>query len=174
MVLWFIGKSGAGKSVIGRTLFDLLKKELTNLIFFDGDELRDAISWDLSHSPEDRFISEQRRSNLCKLISDQGVSIICSAISNSIELRNWNKNNIKNYYEIYLKVQDTILYKRDSKGLYSSHKKNQISNIVGEDIIFNEPFEPYIVIENNGNQTPEEIAGLILKKLKKDLILKKS
>mgnify|MGYP001158404380 CR=1 FL=1 len=94
MVIWLIGKSSAGKSVIGKRLYNKLKLRNQNIIYLDGDELRDAISWDLGHSLEDRYTSEKRRSQLCKLISDQGISIICASLSNSPDLRSWNKQNI--------------------------------------------------------------------------------
>ena len=47
----------------------------------DGDELR-TISWDLSHSPEDREISEKRRSRLSKLEN----SVICAGNSPEVKL----------------------------------------------------------------------------------------
>ena len=68
MVIWLIGKSGAGKSEIGERLYNKLKLEIPNIVFLDGDKLRDAISWELGHTLEDRYTSEKRRSQLCKLI----------------------------------------------------------------------------------------------------------
>ena len=53
MVIWFIGKSGAGKSVIGKRLYDELNLINDNIVYLDGDVLRNAISWDLGHSIED-------------------------------------------------------------------------------------------------------------------------
>ena len=106
MVIWLIGKSGAGKSEIGKKLYDKLKLKIPNIVYLDGDELRDAISWDLGHSLEDRHTSEKRRSQLCKLLSDQDISVICAALSNAPDLREWNKQNINNYFETSL-TRDT-------------------------------------------------------------------
>ena len=130
MVIWLIGKSGAGKSEIGKRLYDKLKLIIPNIVFLDGDELRDAISWDLGHSLADRHTSEKRRSQLCKLLSDQDISVICAALSNAPALREWNKQNIKEYYEIYLEVERSVLHKRDSKGIYQRYNNNKITNVV--------------------------------------------
>ena len=166
-VIWFIGKSSAGKTVIGEELYHRLKEKLS-IIYLDGDELRQAISWDLGHSCEDREISEKRRSGLSKLISDQNISVICSGISNSPEIREWNKLNINNYLEIYIDVDQKTLYKRDPKGLYESYNKNKINNIVGEDIPFNEPQNPWLTIKNNGDESINKIVNHIILKLETD------
>ena len=44
MVIWFIGKSAAGKTYIGRKLYDALSVNYANIVFLDGDQLRNAIS----------------------------------------------------------------------------------------------------------------------------------
>lgn len=169
-VIWFIGKSSAGKTVIGKELYQKLKEKLS-IVYLDGDELRQAISWDLGHSYEDREISEKRRSGLSKLISNQNISVICSGISNSPDIREWNKSNINNYLEIYIDVNQNTLYKRDPKGLYEKYKKNEINNIVGEDIPFNKPHKPWLTIENNGDKSINDIVNFIIKKLKTDKLI---
>ncbi len=171
MVIWLIGKSGAGKSEIGKRLYDKLKLEIPNIVYLDGDELRDAISWDLDHSLEDRHTSEKRRSRLCKLLSDQDISVICAALSNAPNLREWNKQNINNYFEIYLQVEQSVLHERDSKGLYNKYSNKKINNVVGEDIPFHEPENPWITIDNNGEKSLNEIVHYISTSIKKDKIL---
>ena len=171
MVIWLIGKSDAGKSVIGKRLYNKLKLRKQNIIYLDGDELRDAISWDLGHSLKDRHTSEKRRSQLCKLLSDQNIIVICSALSNAPDLREWNKENIKDYYEIYIEVEQHVLHKRDTKGIYKKYKNSQLSNVVGEDISFHEPVSPWLTINNNGEKTIDEIVIHILLAIKSGKIL---
>ncbi len=99
MVIWFIGKSAAGKTYIGKKLYDALSVNYANIVFLDGDQLRNAISKDLSHSKKDRYISEERRSRLSKILSDQGIHVIMCGISNVPQIRDWNKKNIMDYIE---------------------------------------------------------------------------
>ena len=171
MVIWLIGKSSAGKSEIGKRLYDKLKLKIPNIVYLDGDELRDAISWDLGHSLEDRHTSEKRRSRLCKLLSDQDISVICAALSNAPDLREWNKQNINNYFEIYIQVEQSVLHERDSKGLYNKYSNKEINNVVGEDIPFHEPEDPWITLDNNGEKTPDKIVDKIMIAIKKNKIL---
>ncbi len=166
MVIWIIGKSGAGKSEIGGKLYSKIKMKIPNIVFLDGDTLRDAISEDLGHSVEDRYISEERRSRLCELLAEQGIHVICSALSNAPDIRKWNKENIKDYYEVYLQTDKKSLYKRDPKGIYRKFLNKEINNVVGEDILFHEPETPWMVIRNNGSKNCEEIAEEIHANLK--------
>ncbi len=166
MVIWFIGKSASGKTYIGQKLYEKLKIRLNNIVFLDGDKLRNILSKDLGHSVEERFISEQRRSRLAKLLSDQKIHVIVSGISNEPQIRQWNRKNIEDYYEIYLKVKDEILYERDPKNIYKNFKDGKIKNVVGEDIKFIEPSSPWMTIDNNLNNA-DQIIKSIIQKLKK-------
>ena len=75
------------------------------------------------------------------------------------EVRAWNRENIANYREIYIKVTRETLYRRDQKKLYSSGAKN----VVGVDLPYDEPGHSNIVIQNDGQETPEEIVSRLEK-----------
>jgi len=167
MVIWFIGKSASGKTFFGEKLYNVLRVNYPNIVFLDGDLLRNAISKDLGHSKEDRYVSEERRSKLSKILSDQGIHVIMSGISNEPKIREWNKKNIKDYFEIYLKTNKSTLYNRDPKGIYKNYSQGQIKNVVGEDIVFNEPISPWMTIDNDSNNNSKEIIESIVLKLKK-------
>jgi len=165
MVIWFIGKSASGKTLFGQKLYNAIKVNFKNILFFDGDLLRSAISKDLGHSKEERYISEERRSKLSKLISHQGVHVIVSGISNEPVIREWNKKNIKDYLEIYIKTDQKILYSRDPKDIYKNYLDGKTKNVVGEDIPFQEPIEPWMTIHNNESDSSNEITDKIMFKL---------
>ena len=171
MVIWFLGISASGKTYLGEKLYNVLKVNYPNIVFLDGDMLRNTISKDLGHSKDERYISEERRSRLCKLLSDQGIHVIVSGLSNEPDIREWNKNNINGYLEIYLKTDQQTIYDRDPKGIYKKYLRGVIKNVVGEDIKFNEPKSSWMVINNNGNNDAEALIENIILKLKKDKIL---
>ena len=167
MVIWFLGKSAAGKTYIGEKLYNVLKGNYPNIVFLDGDLLRNTISKDLGYSKKDRYLSEERRSQLSKILSDQGIHVIVSGISNEPAIREWNKKNIKDYLEIYLKTDKNTLYRRDPKGIYKNYFKGEMNNVVGEDIVFKEPVAPWMTIDNDSDNNSKEIIDSIVLKLKK-------
>ena len=166
MVVWLIGLSGAGKTVIGQELFTLFKQN-NNCVFIDGDIIRDIFNNDLGHSLEDRKKNSRRISRLCHFLSRQNISVVCSILSISHEDQQWNRENIDNYYEVFIDVPLEVLLKRDTKGLYEKALKGEISDVVGVDIEFNGPPNADLVINNTGENSVIEIAKNIFKSISK-------
>ena len=50
------------------------------------------------------------------------------------EIQNYNRNEIKNYVEVFLDVPIEKLVERDQKNLYSRALKGEIKEVVGVDI----------------------------------------
>lgn len=158
---FFTGLAGAGKTTIGRLFYQHLKEKKDNVVIFDGDEIRQVMGDGLGYSIEDRFRSSlNRHFPLCKLLTDQGIDVVTCNVSMFSEVRDWNRKNIKNYKEIYIKVSKETLYERDQKGLYSSRARN----VIGIDLPFDEPKTPDIIIENNGDETVAHIVWRLEKK----------
>jgi adenylylsulfate kinase len=153
-VYFFTGLAGAGKTTIGSLFYRRLKARKPNVILLDGDQLRR-----LSQNKHSGYTTEERRSGafynfeMANMIAEQGIDVVLCSISMYDDARAWAREHIANYREIYVKVTWDTLYRRDQKGLYSSGTKN----VVGVDLPYDEPKHPDIVIENDGQETPEQI-----------------
>ena len=161
-VYWITGLSGAGKTTIGKKLYEIIKKNNNATVLLDGDELRSVFGSDLGYSKTDRLVSATRNSRLCHMLSKQNITVICCTISMFDEVRKWNRENIDNYYEIFLDVSMDILRNRNQKKLYS---KNQ-NNVAGVDVDVEFPENPDMTIKNDGQKTPDEIVEAIINNLK--------
>ena len=95
----------------------------------------------------------------CKALAEQGKDVVCCSISMYTEVRAWNRENIENYREVYLKVTQETLYRRDQKKLYSSGTKK----VVGVDLPWDEPGHSSVVVQNDGQETPEEIVDRLFR-----------
>lgn len=156
-VYWITGLSGAGKTTIGKLLYEKLRMEKSNVVFLDGDILREVFGDDLGYTREDRHKSAMRNARICRMLSNQGIDTVCCTISMFDDVRVWNRDHIKMYKEIYLKVNKEILLRRNQKGLYES----SAGALVGFGVLMEEPKQPDLVIDNNGETTPEEIVQKI-------------
>ena len=74
------------------------------------------------------------------------------------EIREWNRNNIEKYIEVFLDVDIEVLLKRNKKGLYSDNK----NNVVGIDVEVEFPKNPDIIINNDGRYSAKECMDIIL------------
>ena len=66
-VYWITGLSGAGKTTVGKLFFEMLARKKKNVLFLDGDMLREVFGNDLGYGREDRLRCAMRYSRLCRL-----------------------------------------------------------------------------------------------------------
>lgn len=150
-VYFFTGLSGAGKTTLGGLFYQRLKNTKPNAVYLDGDEIRLAFGEDVGYTQEERLRWAGRIFRVCKLLSDQGIDVVCCSIAMFDSVRQWNRANIPNYKEIYVRVTKETLIKRNQKGLYTAGH-----NVVGVDLPFDEPKSPDLVVQNDGDRTPLE------------------
>src|ERR1700679_1455988 len=80
-VYWITGLSGAGKTTLGRELWQRLRAAGRPAIFLDGDMLRGVIAEDLAHNLPNRRKSAMRNARLCRMLASQGGDVVCPTIS---------------------------------------------------------------------------------------------
>lgn len=156
---WLTGLSGAGKTTIGNRLYYSMKSQKQNTVILDGDILKKIAGKDLGYNREERLERAYRYCSLCKLLTDQGINVIICTIAMFDEIREWNRDNIENYVEVFVDVEMEVLKLRNRKGLYSRVN----GNIAGVDVEIEYPKNPDIVIKNNVSQSLEENVQRILK-----------
>ncbi len=149
-VFWITGLSGAGKTTLGRELWGRLRAAGRPAIFLDGDALRGAIAEDLDHSVGSRLQSATRNARLCGLLARQGIDVVCATISLFHSVQRWNRENIPDYREIYLRVPAEELRRRDSKGIYARAQRGEARDVVGLDVPAETPEKPDLVLDNYG------------------------
>ena len=153
-VYFFTGLSGAGKTTLGGLFHRRLKQRKPNVILLDGDLIRPVYNEDIGYSDQDRGKGASRNFRVAKMLSDQGIDVVVCSICMYGQIRRWNRENIANYKEIYIKVTRETLLERNQKNLYTTGR-----NVVGVDLPFDEPQASNVVIANDGSETPEAIVS---------------
>lgn len=162
VVYWITGLSGAGKTTIGKLLYEQIRKQQLNTVFLDGDILRKIFGSDLGYTEEERKKCAMRYARLCAMLEEQDMNVVCCTISMFDSVREWNRNNIHNYREIYIKVSMNTLCKRDQKGLYSGKALGAENFVAGLHFKAEEPKSPDLVLQNNGEISPDEQVRIIM------------
>tara|TARA_Y100000031_G_C8075951_1_gene317341 strand:- start:39 stop:533 length:495 start_codon:yes stop_codon:yes gene_type:complete len=148
MVIWIIGKSGAGKTFLSQHLFNKIKKKYKKVIWIDGDKFRKKFSKDLGYSLKDRRKNSARIQKYCKKFDVKNYIVICSILSIFREHQKKNRKIYSNYLQIYLKVNFKLLELRNNNKIYSRSKQ-----VVGRDIYFPKPFKSDLIIKNTFNKS---------------------
>ena len=134
-VYFFTGLAGAGKTTIGGLFYQRLKSQKPEVVLIEGDQTRTQAghsSADGTVLQEDCYTTEARKGGArwafrqCRELAEEGKDVVICSIAMYTEIRAWNRENIENYREIYLKVSHDTLYRRDQKKLYSTKAKNVV------------------------------------------------
>lgn len=151
-VYWITGLSNSGKTTIGSMLYYRLKKSKNNIIILDGDLMKEIASGteEARFSELDRMIRAKRYSQMAKLLADQGNWVIVCAIAMFDKVREWNRNNIKGYVEVFLDAPADVRRLRDKKGLYKEDDNVEI------------PKNPDLIFSNDGRESIEYIINTII------------
>lgn len=156
-VYFLTGLSGAGKTTLGGLLYEHIRKDKPNVILLDGDRIRPVYLEDIGYSDSDRRKGAKRTFRICKMLAEQGIDVVVCSICMYDEVRQWNRDNIRDYVEIYIKVKKDTLIKRNQKGLYVNS-----TNVVGMDLEFEEPKTPDIILENDGELSADEVFNKLI------------
>ena len=162
--IWFTGLSGAGKSTLSEAVQARLKAQGRNIEILDGDVVRTHLSKGLGFSRADRDTNIKRIAFVCGLLTRNGVACISAAISPYREAREWARQEIGNFVEVYVKCPLDVCRERDVKGLYKLVDEGKIKGFTGVDDPYEAPEKPELVVETD-KETIEESVERIFAKL---------
>ena len=148
ILIWLTGLAGAGKTTLSNHLFEELKKNHPNCVQLDGDKIREALGDGFKYSLEDRKYLANTYSNFCQMLTNQGMIVIMSTVSlfHSVQAKNRALN--KNYIEVWIKVKETTLLKRNQKKIYSDDKHNAVGYGIKPEF----PLNPELSIYNDNQE----------------------
>ncbi|GER88569.1 adenylyl-sulfate kinase [Dictyobacter vulcani] len=158
--IWFTGLSGAGKSTLSEIIEQRLRARGRNVEVLDGDIVRTHLSKGLGFSKEDRDTNIKRIAFVCGLLTRNGVICISAAISPYSEAREWARQEIGNFVEIYVKCPLDVCRQRDVKGLYKLVDEGKVKNFTGVDDPYEAPENPELVIETDKETIEESVARI--------------
>lgn len=163
MVIWINGLSASGKTTIGMRLAEKLRTQCENVVYLDGDILRDVWGDSLGHDVQSRYLNATRISNLCLLLDRQRIHVVAAVMSMFPEWQAWNRKHFSRYFEVFLDVPMETLYARELKGLYRAFNDGKLTQVVGVDIPFPRPACPDMIIDNTPDlPDPSVLADRIL------------
>jgi adenylylsulfate kinase-like enzyme len=163
VIVWLIGLSGAGKTTVGTRLAARLRTRCPNVVYLDGDVLRDVWGDRLGHDVAGREVNAARLSHLCRMLDKQGIHVVAAVLSVFPQWRAWNRSNLSRYFEVFLDAPMDVLVERDTKGLYGKALRGHLSNVVGVDIPFPRPENSDLTLDTSGRDgTPDDLVERIL------------
>jgi adenylyl-sulfate kinase len=164
VTVWFTGLSGAGKTALALRLEEVLRTRGLKVERLDGDIVRQGLTRDLGFSKEDRDKNIERVTFVAKLLTRNGVAVLCSFISPYRAVRANSRQEIGNFVEVYCYATLETLMERDVKGLYKKAIAGEIPNFTGISDPYEAPEHPEVNIDS-GTETIEQSLSKVVQKL---------
>ena len=163
-LIWITGLAGSGKTTIGKEVFKKLKETDPASVIIDGDYYRNVFGWN-GYTKDERLDTAKNLVKFCQFLIKQKINVVCCTISLFKEIHKENREKFDEYYEIYISCNMEELLRRDQKGLYSKAIKGKIKNVVGVDIDFDEPINPFLIIKNEKKESLSKNIKIIINKI---------
>ena len=152
-LVYITGLSGAGKTTLAKQVAKILEVECgVKPILLDGDVLRECVV-NNDYSIQGRLHMASYYVKITKILVEQGFIVVLSTISMFHKVRAFNRDNFRNYLEVYLEVSEQIRKERDPKNFY----KNNALDMAGlnqsvelpqnSDLVFRDNFDMNIACE---------------------------
>lgn len=182
--LWITGLHGSGKNNLAYALEKELFKRGATVVLMDGSTVRSGLSNELAYSPADRAEHLRRVAEVCKILNDQGIIVICSFISPKENIRQQIGEIINGrsahsamhpaadsrFHLIY--TQATLEYCKEHKpGFYNKVEKGEYLFVPGIHEEFEEPSNAQLVLD--GTKT-EEAVKEVMRFVEKNILVEGS
>ena len=164
-VLWFTGLPCSGKT----TLSNAVKKELgfTGLTVeqLDGDSVRQRNIAPLGYSKEDRMKNVTDVVSQASHFAEEGIIMLVSLISPYRRMREYAREKLNCFVEIYVRCPLVVCESRDVKGMYRLAREGKMRHFTGISDPYEEPTNPELIVDTDV-LTIEASAGKIMSYLK--------
>ena len=160
--IWMSGLSGSGKSTISNQLETILNEQGYHTYTLDGDNTRLGLNKGLGFSEEDRIENIRRVAEVCKLMNEAGLIVICSFISPFEKNRTQAKEIIgENFIEVFIDADLETCEMRDPKGLYKKARTGEIKDFTGISSPFESPSNAIVLKNNNEEDLDRNVILLV-------------
>ncbi|UHA73550.1 adenylyl-sulfate kinase [Paenibacillus sp. 481] len=149
VTVWFTGLSGAGKTTIAKCVHTRLTNAGLKAECLDGDVIRTKLCNDLGFSKQDRHTNIERVSYVAQLLTKHDVICLASLISPYRSMRQYAKEEIGDWLEVYVTAPLELLIARDVKGLYRKAIAGEILHFTGISDPYEPPLAPDLVLETD-------------------------
>ena len=165
MVIWITGLSASGKTTLSKAFEKEYKSQIPNMVLLDGDVIRQLYGNDIGYEESDRKIQIQRIQSLAAFLEQQGILVVVAALYANERILQKNRELFDEYYEIYLKAEISSLQKREIKEIYKQALEKKMSHVVGVDIPYFEPVDPFMLFRVEDGLSPDVMAKMLYNKI---------
>lgn len=153
LCVWMTGLSGSGKSTLSDMTAARLRVAGVPVVQLDGDVLRAGLNRDLGFSESDRTENIRRTAEVARLLTSQGMVVICSLISPMRSQRELAAEIVgEAWFEVFVDCPIDVAEARDVKGLYARARRGEIPEFTGVSAPYEAPMSPDVRLDTSATE----------------------
>lgn len=161
LVIWLTGLSGSGKTTLSKLVAERLKDRGLRVHHLDGDEVRAVSSNELGFNKEDRDKNIKLAIGLAKNYQDNAYIVVAGFISPYKVHRQWGREILDNYIEVFVDAPLEVCEERDVKGMYKKARVGEIKNFTGISDPYEKPEKADIVVKTDKLSVKESVEKIL-------------
>ena len=161
ILFWVTGLSGSGKTTLGNKIKKDIAKIYGPTLMVSGDDIRSIFNLN-GYSYTDRLEVLKKYTKFAKYITNQKINLIFAVVGLVEKTRRWNRKNIDNYVEIYIKSNIKNIEKLNRKKYF---KQKKSGTVIGVNIKPEYPKKPDIMITNQFKEPTDNLSKKLLVKI---------
>jgi adenylylsulfate kinase len=162
--VWLTGLPASGKSTIAASLRAQLNDRGIDVAVLESDELRKIFTPHPRYDPEERDTFYRQMVYLGTLLTQHGVPVLFDATANRRAYRDWARQQIPKFLEVYVDCPLATCMARDPKGIYRQGHEGLANTVPGLQAAYEPPEKPDLVLRGDSG-APQDSARAIIAKL---------
>jgi len=162
--LWITGLPASGKSTIAAKLIAQLSDRGLDVALLESDELRKIFTPRPRYDSEERDNFYRQMAYLGVLLTKHGVPVIFDATAHRRAYRDWARQQIPKFVEVYVECPLATCIARDPKGIYRRAREGAAETVPGLQTAYEVPEKPEMVLMGD-REAPEDAARTVINKL---------
>ena len=161
--VWITGLPASGKSTIAAKLIAQLDARGVRVALLESDELRKVFTPHPRYDPEERDNFYRQMVYVGALLTRYGVPVIFDATANRRVYRDWARQKISKFVEVYLECPLATCMARDPKGIYRRAHEGKASTVPGLQAAYEAPEKPEVVLHGDRDALEDAARSVITK-----------
>lgn len=159
--IWITGLPASGKSVLAASVAAQLEAKGLNPAVLESDELRRVFVRQPHFDQQERDVFYAQVVYVGVLLTRHGVPVIFDATANRRIYREWARQQIQRFVEVYVATPLEICMTRDPKGIYRQAREGAASSVPGLQVPYEAPQSPEVVVRGE-EEAPEAAAARVV------------
>lgn len=169
--VWLTGLPAAGKTTLAEGLAEALRERDLTVQILDSDDLRDVLTPEPTYTAEERAWFYRVVALIAQLLTQNGIDVIIAATANRWQYRDYARQAIEHFAEIYVHCSLETCMDRDEKGIYEQALDGDATTVPGLQVPYEPPKNPLAVV-NTEVTSPQEGVERIVTRLEEGAFLK--